>query len=350
LSFRRGRHDHPDFANPTIKNCRAIAAAATQLLRFPYLQERAINGIGPIAASRLRAIGLYYRTAMARDLRPNICGGVYHVMNRGNRKALIFEDNRDRKRFVSLLIRLLCLFEVELLIGCLMGNHFHLVVMTPRGNLSAFMQQLEGQFATYSNWRHQRVGHLFQGRFRCVLIESDVQLLTAACYVFLNPVVAGFCGRAEQWRWSTFAATVGITSVPEYLSLQWLGDLFPAPTLEASQRLFRALMNEACPVQKYLAQSEWFDVCEPLAQVLRSYIGDRLRSADLPRQYRALWRPSLDEIFAHASTAAERNDAILDAHVTYGYSCAEIASVVSLKSTSVGNIVSSVRRQRRFGK
>ncbi len=72
-----------------------------------------------------------------------------------------------------------------------MVNHFHLVVVTPHGNLSEFMEQLEGRFARYSNWRHGSVGHLFQGRFRDVVIEHDIHLLIALCYVFLNPVSAG---------------------------------------------------------------------------------------------------------------------------------------------------------------
>ncbi len=189
-------------------------------------------------------------------------------MNRGNRRALIFEDDRDRKRFVSLLIQFLRSFEVELLVGCLMGNHFHLIVTTPLGNLSWFMQQLEGQFATYSNWRHQRVGHLFQGRFRGVLIESDLHLLIAACYVFVNPVVAGLCDRPEQWKWSTYSSTAGITSAPEYLSLNWVSELFQSASLEACQRLFRKLMDQAHPVQSYLAQADWLAPCEPMTRRL----------------------------------------------------------------------------------
>ena len=271
-------------------------------------------------------------------------------MNRGNRRALIFEDDRDRKRFVSLLIQFLRSFEVELLVGCLMGNHFHLIVTTPLGNLSWFMQQLEGQFATYLNWRHQRVGHLFQGRFRGVLIESDLHLLIAACYVFVNPVVAGLCDRPEQWKWSTYSSTAGITSAPEYLSLNWVSELFQSASLEACQRLFRKLMDQAHPVQSYLAQADWLAPCEPMRGVLRSYVGDRLRAGALPREYRELFRPNLQELFQSVTTKAERDGSIHDAHVIHGYSCSEIARLVSLRESTVANIVTSIRRQQRVGK
>src|SRR5215210_9509441 len=113
---------------------------------------------------------------MSRHPCPMICGGTYHVMNRGNRKALIFEDDRARRRFLRILIEELTRYAVKLLGGCEMNNHFHCVVTTPHGNLADFMEQLESRFAKYSNWRYQRVGHLFQGPYRGVVIEHDVHL------------------------------------------------------------------------------------------------------------------------------------------------------------------------------
>ena len=281
---------------------------------------------------------------MAREHRPNICGGTYHVMNRGNRKALIFEDERDRKRFVRLLIELSRLFEVEILGGCLMGNHFHLLLLTPRGNLSQFMQQLEGQFADYSNWRHQRVGHLFQGRFRSVLIENDIHLLIAVCYVFMNPVVAGFCARLEDWKWSTYAGAAGFEPVQDYVSIGWVETLFPASSFETSQRRFRDFMNQARPVNCYLEQFEWGSGNERINQVIRSYVGERLRDASIPRLYQPLCRPPLEALLRSGMSHYERDLAIYQARAEYGYKCGEIAQAVALRRSTVGNIVRRVRR------
>src|SRR5690348_10750838 len=106
---------------------------------------------------------------MAESDRWRIPGGVYHVMNRGNRQCPIFEDDRDRKRFLRLLIEAKKKFGVEILMGTQQRTHFHVGVCTPRGNLPEFMQDFEGRFAKYSNWRHGRAGHLFQGPYRRVL-------------------------------------------------------------------------------------------------------------------------------------------------------------------------------------
>ena len=108
-------------------------------------------------------------------------------MNRGNRKAIIFEDNHDRKRFDRILVNALKDLGVELLCATEMTTHFHLGVQTPHGNISDFMQQLDGEFAQYSNRRHKRVGHVFQGRFKAVVIEDDIQLFTAIWYILANP-------------------------------------------------------------------------------------------------------------------------------------------------------------------
>ena len=146
---------------------------------------------------------------MGRPNRPNIPGAIYHVMNRGNRKEPIFEDDSDRRRFARILVEVQAAYCVKTMGGSLMSNHFHLGVLTPYGNLSEFMQQLEGQFARYSNWRHGRVGHLFQGRFRHVHIEHDIHLLTALCYIFMNPVAAGLCREPADWYWSSYRGTAG---------------------------------------------------------------------------------------------------------------------------------------------
>jgi putative transposase len=189
---------------------------------------------------------------MARPLRDRFEGATYHVMNRGNRKAIIFEDDRDAQQFLTFLMQTSHEHGVVVLLLCLMGNHFHLIIRTPHGNVSEFMDRLEGRFAQYSNWRYRRVGHLFQGRFKSVVIENDVQLLTAACYIVMNPVAAGFVKRLNAWQWSSYAATAGIALVPNYLTLDWIDILFPADSRRESQKQFRELLNEDFPVATYM--------------------------------------------------------------------------------------------------
>ena len=108
-----------------------------------------------------------------------------------------------------------------------MSNHFHMIITTPYGNRADFVGAVEGQYASYLNVRYGYVGHVFQGRYVPVTIEDDIQLLTALCYVFLNPVSAGLVMKIEEYEWSTYRATAGLEKTPRALSLEWLRMLFP---------------------------------------------------------------------------------------------------------------------------
>lgn len=281
--------------------------------------------------------------AMGREPRLNIPGAIYHVMNRGNRKERIFEDDCDRRKFVKTLIEEQAIHGVRTLGGTLMTSHFHLVVLTPHGNLSDFMEQLEGRFARYSNWRHQRVGHLFQGPFRHVLIESDIHLLTALCYVFMNPVAAGLAAKMEDYKWSTYAATVGHSRVPAYLSVDWLETLFPGLTMTDAQQRFGRIMNAARPVVTYVREMELQVRPEVIHEVIRSYTGEQLRLAALPRLYRTALRPSLDVLLGDAS---DRSAFVRDARESFGYRNAEIATVLGVSRHNVSRIYCADRRRR----
>src|SRR5687767_8700873 len=172
---------------------------------------------------------------MARGLRIDIPNGIYHAMARGNRKGIIFENIDDRIRFREILGEAAERYDVQVLEECQMGTHYHLVARTPRANLSDFMQFLNGRFAQDSNWRHARTGHLFGGRFRPILIDSDVYLRAATSYVVLNPVSGGLVDKPSDWTWSSYRATVGMEAAPAYLWLDWLDSAFPASTRRESQ-------------------------------------------------------------------------------------------------------------------
>jgi REP element-mobilizing transposase RayT len=142
---------------------------------------------------------------MARKLRTDEEGALHHVTARGNGKQAIFLDDRDRRMYLALLSDVIRRKRWRCLGFCLMDNHIHLLIETPEGNLAAGMQRLHGDYARYFNTRHDRVGHLFQGRYGAVRIESDEQLWAVARYIAANPVQAGLCELAEDWPWSSHA-------------------------------------------------------------------------------------------------------------------------------------------------
>ena len=283
---------------------------------------------------------------MGRDTRSNIAGATYHVMNRGNRKQPIFEDEHDRRQFVRIWSEQQEVFHVQTLAGTLMKNHFHDVIHTPHANLSDFMEQVEGQFARYSNWRHGNVGHLFQGRFRDVQIEGNVHLLTALCYVFMNPVAAGVAQTPLDYRWSTYAATVSRSAMPRYLTVDWLEALFPDASRSEAQQRFHELMSKPDRIAAYVWQHEINVDPATIKEVLRSYTGQKLQAALLPHAYRTMLRPSLDELLNDHD--GNRDIFVREARVLYGYKCAEIAEMLNVHPGTVSKIFRCHTRRRQL--
>jgi putative transposase len=146
---------------------------------------------------------------MPRSHRIQVAGGVFHVTSRGNRRQDIFLHPTDYVGFLSLLDELARRRGWRGYGYCLLSNHYHLVVETPKPDLSAGMQWLNGRFAQTFNHRHAFDGHLFQGRFHSVPVESDWHLLELSRYLALNPVKAGLCSHPGHWRWSSYSAVVG---------------------------------------------------------------------------------------------------------------------------------------------
>jgi REP element-mobilizing transposase RayT len=164
---------------------------------------------------------------MARPLRIELAGGVYHVTARGDRQEDIFLDDVDRTRWLELLGEVCERFHWVSHGWCQMGNHYHLIVETVEGNLAQGMRHLNGVYTQDFNRRHQRVGHVFQGRYKAILVEKDSYLLELSRYVVLNPVRAQMVAVPEAWPWSSYGAMVG-KGAPAWLQTDWLLGQFSA--------------------------------------------------------------------------------------------------------------------------
>ena len=284
---------------------------------------------------------------MPRGPRLNIPGGIYHVMTRGNRKAAIFEDDYDRERFIDIAAEAAARHSVRVFVESRLGNHYHQVVQTPRANLPEYMAYLNGVFTQFSNHRHQRIGHVFNERYKPILIDDSFYLRIAAGYVLTNPVKHGFVDHPCDWKWSSYRATAGLERAPDYLYLDWLIEAFPSASLEDAQaRLCRYLQAPTIADAE-----EWID--RPLVgssqfeRELRQHIGATLFMASLPRSYRAIDRPPLSDMFQAPVPKAERNRQMLRAHVVHAYRLSEIARALYMHPASVSRIVSALRRKAR---
>lgn len=159
---------------------------------------------------------------MARPLRIELSGGLYHVTSRGDRREDIYLSVDDRVAWLTLLGEVCQRFNWVCHAYCQMTNHYHVVVETPEGNLAQGMRHLNGVYTQYVNRTHGRIGHVFQGRYKAILVEKDSYLLELARYVVLNPVRAGMVGDAGEWMWSSYPVMTGAVARPPWLQTDWI--------------------------------------------------------------------------------------------------------------------------------
>lgn len=159
---------------------------------------------------------------MSRPLRIEYAGAVYHLTSRGNARQDIYLDDDDRRDFLDLLAGVCRRHGWLCHSYCLMSNHYHLLIETPDCGLSKGMKLLNGQYTQAFNKRHRRVGHVFQGRFKAILVERDSYLLELCRYIVLNPVRARMVRTARDWPWSSYRALVGRVEPVAALTTDWV--------------------------------------------------------------------------------------------------------------------------------
>ena len=176
---------------------------------------------------------------MARPLRVKYEGAIYHVTVRGNDRRNIFRDDRGRQRFCDRLADCVEAHEVRLYMFCLMTNHVHLMLETPAGNLSEFMHRLQTAYSVYFNRRHQRSGHLFQGRYGARVVRGDGYILRLSRYIHLNPVFTTAAKKLplreridmlRRYRWSSYRSYIGRSARVDFVDYAPMLAMTQAPT------------------------------------------------------------------------------------------------------------------------
>jgi REP element-mobilizing transposase RayT len=273
---------------------------------------------------------------MSRQLRVEFPGALYHVTARGNERKPIVRDDTDREGWLATLAQTVDRFGWRLQAWCLMGNHFHLVVETPRPTLARGMHSLNGVHATRFNRRHARVGHLFQGRYAALLIEREEHWLETCRYVVLNPARAKLPQSFERYRWSSCRATAGLEPSPRFLDaaslLAHFGEFLPQ-----AQRRYRAFVREGLddpgtlPVRAdlYLAGTPF----------LRRRGGNASAPPEIPRAQRLPVLVSLEEFLR-----GEDDRAILRAYREGGYRLREIAEALGVHYSTVSRRLAAQER------
>ncbi|WP_244857237.1 transposase [Aromatoleum bremense] len=215
-------------------------------------------------------------------MRLELSGGLYHVTSRGDGRDDIYLSEEDREIWLAVLGQVCKRFNWVCHAWCQMTNHYHLVIETPEANLAAGMRQLNGVYTQRFNRLHGRVGHVFQGRYKAILVERDSYLLELARYVVLNPLRAGMVREPESWRWSSYLSTCGLAPAPEWLRTDWVLAQFGRRRVSAIRKYVQFVHQGA------RLPSIWTQLRGQI------YLGSEAFVAQMHTQLEQ--RPSLDEI------------------------------------------------------
>jgi len=273
---------------------------------------------------------------MARPLRLEFSGALYHVTSRGDRREDIYLDDDDRTDWLAVLDKVCGRFNWVVHAYCQMTNHYHLLVETVDGNLSKGMRQLNGQYTQRFNRRHKMVGHLFQGRYKAILVQKEAYLLELSRYVVLNPIRAGMVDELKDWRWSSYPAIVGLDDSPEWLDTDWLLSQFAKYRKTARKRYHqfilegRGLSSPLNDVRHQLLLGDDLFVDE----YNKEKKPEELR--EVSRAHRKLLAPALIEFQQQYD---ERNEAMARAYFTGVYTMAEIGEHFGVHYMTVSRAV-----------
>lgn len=180
---------------------------------------------------------------MGRPLRIEYPGALYHITSRGNERKEIFLDDEDRIRFLEIIEEYHDRYGILIHSYVLMSNHYHLILETPQGNLLKVMHGINGRYTGYFNRRYDRAGHLFQGRYKGILVDKDAYLLQLSRYVHLNPVRARIVDRPEAYRWSSYPAYTGRAKENDWVEYAWVLSKF-GDEARLAKRKYRGYVEE----------------------------------------------------------------------------------------------------------
>jgi putative transposase len=301
---------------------------------------------------------------MARALRIQFPGAFYHVTSRGNEQKAVFKSLGDREKFLSYLESATERYGAAVHVYCLMDNHYHLFLETPLGNLSKIMQHINGAYTTYFNTKRERSGHLFQGRYKAILVEADEYAKELSRYIHLNPVRAAMVKTPEAYKWSSCRYYTVERKAPAWLQRDFILSYFDTKR-SAAMKIYRSFVHS-------LIDREYES---PLAGPSHSAIlGSRefvdaikdtfLRGKQLDRELPALRditnRPGLDDIeqvinaALHSDEKLARQVKLYFCHRYSGKKLREIGERFGMSESGVtqasGRIRKRQKNDKKFGK
>ena len=275
---------------------------------------------------------------MARPLRPEYAGAVYYVSSVGNRGQSVFQNSADGNAWIEVLEGVCRRFECRCFGYCLMSDGYHLVIETPKPNLSKAIRQLNGVYTQRSNRLHDTDGHVFRGRYKSIVVEKEKYLLPLMAHIFLLPLRAGFVKHPNQFKWSTCRYLYGKDEIPGHIDLEWFSEGFSSDTESfdefLDENLSRDVISETRK-QIYLGDDEFIELVQG-----RTNKGSS--SKDIPKYQ--VTKPVSSVISSLAQSGHSRDEAIARTYLTGDYTLREVADEVSVHYSVVSKIVSEYEK------
>lgn len=272
-------------------------------------------------------------------------GGLYHIYSRGIDGLNIFEDPEDREKFLTILSDTLSEASWRCFAYCLMRNHYHILIETADGDTSIGMKRLNGLYAQYFNWKHERVGPLFQGRYKAILVDRENYFLELCRYIVLNPVRAGLSDLPEDYRWSSYRVTAGLDEgigcIDRETVLQWFTSV--DDTVATSARRYASFVGDGLNMEPAP-----FDVNADLilgdrdfVKSLKKRVEKKMDDTSIPKYQRTACRPALKELLdpLTASMKNTRDEAVRTAYSVHGYTQTAIARHLGIHNSTVFRII-----------
>lgn len=283
---------------------------------------------------------------MARPLRIQYPGAFYHVTSRGNEQKAIFRSNSDRERFLSYLESAHDRYGATIHVYCLMDNHYHLLLETPLGNLSKVLHHINGAYTTYFNTKRKRSGHLFQGRYKAILVEKDSYCKELSRYIHLNPIRAGLADKPSEYRWSSYPYYIRKEKRPAWLTTESVLGYFGKDESSA-QKNYRKFVEDALESEtknplKDVFASTFLGSSEFITWAKEKFVGSKnVDTRNIPVLRELVEKPSLEQIERTVESIIGKKHAlcrkfcIYASHQYGGFALREIGAYYGMRGSAV---------------
>lgn len=277
---------------------------------------------------------------MTRPLRIEYPGAFYHVTSRGNQKKNIFLSDDDRILFLKVLAKVIKKHHWRCLAYCLMNNHYHLLIETVHGDLSAGMRDLNGIYTQFFNVNHAQTGHILQGRFHAFLVEEETYLFAVARYIVLNPVRAKIVTFPGEYLWSSYRVTVGIEKQQAFLHTEDILKHLGKSRSTAQKAYIKFVLDgigEESPL-KEAGRGRVLGSPQFIHEVWQRKEDTFQETSEIAKDETMLGRPRLEDLFDDEMTKDERNKAIIIAVNYCRYSNTAVAKYLRLSQSNISLI------------